>query len=210
MQNHKSLTIPSSRVRIRESASAYTDGEIIDALYNIVENIFSDTDLKNKMISLKMDPDCERVLLIKNINNLEQYFVDFDNRFKILQGQDQEMFLIDDAIFEKEKTNFNELVVKYQAMLDYNLYNFKNNFNEQKINIFIPINEIDLREEDRANFYQYNHDETWNCQVAQLMSNSIDNTKSPSFDKPKKLSKEPPELRINRKDYVGRVLGIRF
>ena len=210
MQNHKFLAIPSSRVRIRESASAYTDGEIIDALYNIVENIFSDTGLKNKMISLKIDPDHERVLLIKNINNLEQYFVDFDNRFKILQGQDQEMFLIDDAIFEKEKTNFNELVVKYQAMLDYNFYNFKNNFNDQKINIFIPIDEINLREEDRTNFYQYNQYETWNCQVAQLKSNGSDNIPTPSSDESKKLSKESSKLRISRNRYVGRVLGIKF
>ena len=84
-------------------------------------------------------------------------------------------------------------------MLD---YNFKNNFNDKKINIFIPIDEIYLREKNRANFYQYNHDKTWNCQVAQLMSNS--------FDKPKKPPRKPSKLRIKRQDYVGKVLGIKI
>ncbi len=122
------------------------------------------------MISFDLNPKEERVYLIKNLSNLEQYLIDFNHRLKMLRDRDQEIFLIDDLPLKEEQIEFANFLREYQQIIKFRFDNFKNNFKDGKINIFISHTEFELREKNRANFYKYNSNRIWFCKMPKSLS----------------------------------------
>jgi len=205
MQNQ----IPSSYVQIPKRKNSDLDGEIIDFVYNIVEEIFSDINLKNKMTSFGLNSEQERVLLIKNLNNLEQYLIDLEHRYIMFKDKNQEMFLIDDLTPKHEDVRFAEFVNKYQEKIDLWFDDFKNNFMDRKINIVIPNHEIELRECNRTDHYQSNQNDLWQCNISQTVKAGEGLPNQFFMKSDDKNYANNTKLRTTREAYLGKVLGIR-